>query len=178
MLIFTNTFVQLILIVTSKAEQYLNNVQGIAEALLQNASGYTTDDAIEIRELDEIYLILELGGIVILDLEIVPNGDDLLYKIHTYDSEANKFEYRYVKNTKLLKSLYTSASGKNLTTGQVSKITFSAYVKQKFPGALILLARNLLAENNEAKVIELLAPIYRPEPCCNNVTRRSLFKNG
>lgn len=141
------------------AERYIENVQEIAEAILKNSSGEDAAEAIEVRELDEAHIILELSGLQPLDLEIIQDHDDFVYKFHVYDSELNKFEYRYFKNSKLLKVMYGSLSGKALTTEQATSISLKTYVQQKFSAALIPIARQQLLKNKFQEVIELLSPL-------------------
>lgn len=144
---------------TADAERYIKNVQGIAEAILKKSSGEDADEAIEVRELDEVHIILELSGLQPLDLEIIQNYGDFIYKFHVYDTEVDKFEYRYFKNSKLLKVMYGSLSGKHLTTEQTTGISLKTYVQQKFSAALIPVARQHLLKNKFQEVIELLSPL-------------------
>ena len=141
------------------ANNYLDSIQGIAEALLQGSTGEDPVQSIEVRELDEAYVILELSGLQTLDIEIIKNRKDFVYKFHILDMETNKFEYRYFKNSKLLKVMYGRLNGEPLTTEQVTEISFETYTQQQLPAALIPIARQQLLNNNFHDVIELLSPL-------------------
>jgi len=143
----------------TEADKYLENVQSIAEALLKESSGEDAAEAIEVRELDEAHIILELSGLQPLDLEIIQNEDDFVYKFHVYDTEVSKFEYRYFKNSKLLKVMYGSLSGKTLTTKQTTAISLKTYTQQKLSAALIPIARQQLVTNKFQEAIDLLSPL-------------------
>lgn len=143
----------------AESDEHLMNVQSIAETLLKRSSGEDIADAIEVRELDEAHIILDLSGMLALDLEIVEYYSDFVYKFHVYDGELGKFEYRYFKNSQLLRAIYGSLNGSDLTIEQTKAISLSTYKQQKFSAALIPIARQLLLEKKFQQVIELLSPL-------------------
>lgn len=143
----------------TKADQYMANVEAIAGVLLSKSSGETLNTAIEVRELDESYLMLELSGFQTLDNEIVRVGDDFVYKFHLLDIELNKFEYRYFKNSRMLKAMYSGMALKPMSTKLTTDLSINTYKKQQFHSALIPEARKLLAQQKYPDVIALLNPI-------------------
>ena len=161
-----------------EAKKHLDNVQNIAEALLKESSGESIAEAIEVRELDEAHIILEFSGLRSLDLEIIQYADDFVYKFHVYDAEINKFEYRYFKNSKLLKVMYSGVGSKMLTTKQVTNLTLSTYIEQKFSAALIPVARHLLLQNKFQQVIELISPVSKDSGVAMTLLAEAYLKSG
>lgn len=107
-------------------EEYLQEMAEIGEiatVLLETGSGESVETAIQIRELSEIYTIMELAGLSVLDVDTVLHQGLAYYKLHTLDSVTNKFEYRYASNYRFFTSAF-----KTLVNQKVSSQTSSDFL--------------------------------------------------
>ena len=142
-----------------QAKQYFERSQNIAMVLLSQGSGETVETAIEIREIDESYVLLELNGLAALDVEILRDGDDFVYQFHVIDIQQRKFVYRYFKNTRLLGVMLSSLAGTELSMKQVVNISMNTYLEEQHAAVLVLEARAKLDLGQYREAIKLLTPV-------------------
>lgn len=160
------------------AMRYYHHTEQLIQVLWDESKGHDIDMAMEVREIDEAYVLAELVGLDVLDVEIVDDVDGFAYKFHLLDIKKRQFQHRYFKNHRLLKMMLTDLSGLDLDNKQVTSLLLDAYTKQKYPTALILKARKLLDKALYVKAIKLLTPIAKDSALAATLLAEGFIKLG
>ncbi len=160
------------------AAAYNEKIDHIVAVLKATGNSKTLQTAIEIREIDESYALLELDGFAVLDVEIVRDGDGLVYQFHVIDLAQRKYHLRYFKNNRLLTAILSGLGGGPLTEKRAAQISLSSYQREKYSAALVPLARHQLANQQYADAIKILTPVYQDSALATTLLAEAYLKSG
>jgi TPR repeat protein len=121
--------------------QELENITELVAEILKEGVGDTIDTAISIRELPELNAILELAGLVVLDIEVLIVDGQPYYRAHSYDTVNGNFSYRYATNIEFFQNFYSKVMRKSISETKASEFLMSTFMEEKSPYIFPFLAK-------------------------------------
>lgn len=140
---------------TLSPEQFqseLDEITDLAAVILSSGTGDSIATAIHTREVLELYTILELAGLNVLDVEVEFHNNQLYYKLHCLDTDTGKFHYKYANSIVFFSSYFSGALNKNLSPQKVSDLILKSLV-QGNSGSLNPLVLRLIAYEGKFETI-------------------------
>lgn len=145
------------------AEKYLDDMSGILQALLLEGDGINIDRPIQIRELSEAYIILQLAGYEVVNVDVLLTGDKFVYRALCREQSSGQFEFRYLANFHLLRVVF-DAKKNGLSDGQLLTNILSLYIRERFDSVLYAHTRYLIAQRHYNEAEQILAQLPSDDP--------------